>query len=182
VVRSASLPLRLSQARKVDLRNAHFHKDACSSEAQFRDSASFDKIQFHGSGIGFVNAQFQSDPSLAGATAICSRHHKHVWLWPDPWRTELPSTEGAVDVLARAHQDAVWRLHRAGNELRSLLREYFPAFLEVFATQEGGVTCREARAILAVAPTPASGAALTRPRIRAALRRCGRIYHIEAWT
>jgi transposase len=32
----------------------------------------------------------------------------------------------AVTGLARAHQDAVWRLHRAGNELRSLLWEYFP--------------------------------------------------------
>jgi hypothetical protein len=88
----------------------------------------------------------------------------------------------AVTVLARAHQDAVWRLHRAGNELRSLLREYFPAFLAIFAKQEGGVTCREARAILAIAPTPAAAARLTCPRIRAALKRCGRIYHLDTWT
>jgi hypothetical protein len=42
----------------------------------------------------------------------------------------------SVTVLARAHQDAVWRLQRAGNELRSLLREYFPAFLEIFASKK----------------------------------------------
>jgi hypothetical protein len=88
----------------------------------------------------------------------------------------------AVTVLARAHQDAVWRLHRVGNELRSLLREYFPAFLEIFAKQEGGITCREARAILAIASTPGAAAKLTGPRIRAALKRCGRIYHLDAWT
>jgi hypothetical protein len=35
----------------------------------------------------------------------------------------------AVAVLARAHQDATWRRTRTSNELRSLLREYFPTFL-----------------------------------------------------
>ena len=88
----------------------------------------------------------------------------------------------AVTVLARAQQDAVWRVHRTGNELRSVLREYYPAFLELFATQEGGVSCREARAILAIAPTPTAAARLSRPQIRAALKRSGRIYHLQAWT
>jgi transposase len=31
----------------------------------------------------------------------------------------------SITVLARAHQDATWRRTRAGNELQSLLREYF---------------------------------------------------------
>ncbi|MET8386498.1 IS110 family transposase [Streptosporangium canum] len=88
----------------------------------------------------------------------------------------------AVTVLARAQQDAVWRVHRTGNELRSVLREYYPAFLELFATQEGGVSCREARAILAIAPTPAKAARLSRPQIRAALKHSGRIYHLQSWT
>jgi transposase len=88
----------------------------------------------------------------------------------------------ALAVLARAQQDAVWRVHRTGNELRSVLREYFPAFLELFAGQDGGVTCREARAILAIAPTPATAGRLTRPQIRAALKRSGRVYHLDAWT
>jgi hypothetical protein len=87
-------------------------------------------------------------------------------------------------VLARAHQDAVWRVHRTGNKLRSILREYFLAFLAflaVFAGQEGGVTCREARAILKIAPTPAAAHALTIAELHAALKGCGRIYHLHAW-
>jgi hypothetical protein len=43
-----------------------------------------------------------------------------------PVDTELAQS---ITVLARAHQDATWRRNRAGNELRSLLREYFPGFL-----------------------------------------------------
>jgi transposase len=39
----------------------------------------------------------------------------------------------AIAVLARAHRDAVWRRTRASNELRSLLRDYYPAFLAAFA-------------------------------------------------
>jgi transposase len=88
----------------------------------------------------------------------------------------------ALAVLARAQQDAVWRVHRTGNELRSMLREYYPAFLELFAGQDGGVTCREARAILAIAPTPHKAATLTRAQIRAALKRSGRTYHLDTWT
>ncbi|MER5325888.1 IS110 family transposase [Streptosporangium roseum] len=60
----------------------------------------------------------------------------------------------ALTVLARARQGAVWRVHRTGNELRSVLREYYPAFLELFAAQDGGGICREARATLAIAPAP----------------------------
>ncbi|GII62874.1 hypothetical protein Skr01_29590 [Sphaerisporangium krabiense] len=63
-----------------------------------------------------------------------------------------------------------------------MLREYYPAFLQLFAGQDGGVTCREARAILAIAPTPATAAKLTRPQIRAALKRSGRVHHLDTWT
>lgn len=35
----------------------------------------------------------------------------------------------AIRVLARAQQDAVWSRQRLGNEIRSLLKEYFPAAL-----------------------------------------------------
>ena len=42
-----------------------------------------------------------------------------------PADTELAQS---ITVLARAHQDATWRRTRAGNELRSLLREYYPGF------------------------------------------------------
>ncbi|MGC4750585.1 IS110 family transposase [Micromonospora sp. DT201] len=80
----------------------------------------------------------------------------------------------AVAVLARAHQDATWRRTRASNELRSLLREYFPGFLDAFAGRKGYLTSPDARAVLAIAATPAEAAKLSRVRITAALRRGGR--------
>ncbi|GGK94345.1 hypothetical protein GCM10012284_30470 [Mangrovihabitans endophyticus] len=43
----------------------------------------------------------------------------------------------AIAVLARAHQDATWRRTRASNELRSLLREFYPAFLDTFVGRRG---------------------------------------------
>ncbi|TCJ31468.1 IS110 family transposase [Parafrankia sp. BMG5.11] len=80
----------------------------------------------------------------------------------------------AVGVLARAQQDAVWHRTRIANELRSLLREYYPAFLTLFAGKPSGVADPVARAVLAVASTPAAAARCSRPRFAAALRRAGR--------
>src|SRR4051794_12744185 len=62
----------------------------------------------------------------------------------------------AIRVLARAHQDAVWDRMQAANKLRSLLREYYPAFLATFED----LSSREARATLPLAPAPAAGARL----------------------
>lgn len=94
-----------------------------------------------------------------------------------PMHRRLPADTDLVRqiaVLARAHQDATWRRSRASNELRSLLREYFPGFLQAFAARPGKLTSPEARALLAVAPTPATAAALSKPQIAAALRRAGK--------
>lgn len=78
----------------------------------------------------------------------------------------------SIAVLARAAQDAAWRRTRATQGLRSLLREYYPTFLDAFAgTVHTNLAKPEARAVLAIAPTPQQGAKLTRPRIIAALRR-----------
>ena len=81
----------------------------------------------------------------------------------------------AIAVLARAQQDAVWRRSKATNELRSMLREYYPAFLDTFAGKSAtNLATPQARAILAIAPTPAHAARLTKARVAAALRRAGR--------
>jgi hypothetical protein len=80
----------------------------------------------------------------------------------------------SITMLARAHQDASWRRTRAGNEPRSLLREYDPGLLRTFADRSGGITAPEARALLAIVPTPAKAARLSQPQIVAALRRAGR--------
>ncbi len=91
---------------------------------------------------------------------------------PLPADTELAR---AIAVLARAHQDATWRRTRASNELRSLLREYHPGFLGAFAGGSAtNLATADARAVLAITPTPAAAAKLTKARIVAALRRGGR--------
>ncbi|MFD3820754.1 IS110 family transposase [Streptomyces rubiginosohelvolus] len=88
----------------------------------------------------------------------------------------------AIAVLARAQQDAVWDRTRAHNRLRSHLREYYPAALEAFADKRERLLVREARAILAVAPTPGEAARLTRSRLKAAIARAGRQRRIDAET
>jgi transposase len=102
--------------------------------------------------------------------------HAHRRL---PADTELARS---IAVLARAHQDAVWRRGRAANELRSLLHEYFPVFLHAFADRPDGIAAAEARAVLAIASTPAKAARLTKPQILAALRRAGRQRGLTAYT
>lgn len=86
----------------------------------------------------------------------------------------------AIAVLARAQQDAVWDRTQAHNKLRSLLREYYPAFLAAFRDARGGIMRPEARAILAAAPTPAAAAALSVDQIAELLRQAGRQRGINA--
>ncbi|MFC9609075.1 IS110 family transposase [Streptomyces niveus] len=86
----------------------------------------------------------------------------------------------AVAVLARAQQDAVWNRQQVCNQLRSLLREYFPAFLEAFKDKPGGLARPDARRILAVAPTPALAAKLPLWRLTAMMKWAGRRRNIEA--
>jgi transposase len=90
---------------------------------------------------------------------------------PLPADSELAQ---AIAVLARAQQDAVWERTCAHNKLRSLLREYYPGILAAFADKRDGLLRPEARAVLAAAPTPAAGAALSKPQLRALLTRAGR--------
>ena len=86
----------------------------------------------------------------------------------------------AIAVLARAHQDAIWARHTAHHRLRSLLREFYPTFLVVFTSRFPlGIASPEARAVLAIAPTPAGAAKLAVSRIAAALRRAGRSRGID---
>ncbi|HZM77974.1 MAG TPA: IS110 family transposase [Candidatus Limnocylindrales bacterium] len=79
-----------------------------------------------------------------------------------------------IAVLARAHQDATWRRTKASNELRSALREYYPGFLDAFVNKSDFLVSNDARAALAIAPTPATAAKLTKTRIATTLRKAGR--------
>jgi Transposase len=86
----------------------------------------------------------------------------------------------AITVLARTHQDATWRRTKAVQELRTHLREYYPGFLQAFAAAAvTNLASADARAVLAIAPTPAAGARLNTARICAALRRGGRCRNID---
>jgi archaeosine-15-forming tRNA-guanine transglycosylase len=82
----------------------------------------------------------------------------------------------AVRVLARAHQSAIWSRQRQVNALRSALREYYPAALEAFGTD---LASHDAIAVLAIAPGPDAGRALSRSKIAAALRQAGRQRNID---
>jgi transposase len=76
----------------------------------------------------------------------------------------------AVRALARQHQEAIWAQQQTTCRLRSVLTEFYPQALVAFPK----LTHRAALEILAMAPTPATAEQLTRRRITAGLRRCGR--------
>ena len=69
---------------------------------------------------------------------------------------------GAVKVLARAHQSMIWNRRRQANQLRSVLREFYPAALAAF----DDLTSSDAVEVLRMAPAPAVGQALSRSQDR----------------
>jgi len=95
-----------------------------------------------------------------------------------PADTELAQ---AIAVLARAGQDAAWHRQQMSNQLRSLLREYFPAALDAFAGTKAGLASADARTILTAAPTPAVAAKLTKAQLRRLLITAGRQRNIDTW-
>jgi transposase len=114
----------------------------------------------------------KSDPGDAHVLAEIIRtdrdHHRPVA--GDSERAEV------VKTLARTHQTMIWTRQRQTNQLRSMLREFYPAALAAFSEDLAG---RDAIAVLAVAPTPTLGQSLTKPRIVAVLRRAGRQRNLE---
>ncbi len=118
----------------------------------------------------------KSDPGDALVLANILRTDMHAHR-PLPGDSDLAR---AIAVLARAQQDVVWNRQQAANQLRSLLREYYPAALEAFGVWQNGLCRPEARELLKAAPTPARAARLTRTQISAALKRAGRQRGIEA--
>ncbi|WP_326693217.1 IS110 family transposase (plasmid) [Streptomyces sp. NBC_01795] len=118
----------------------------------------------------------KSDPgdALVLANVLRTDMHAHRRL-PDD--TDLAR---AIAVLARAQQNSLWNRQQLANQLRLLLREYYPAALDAFAKWTNGLCRPEAREPLKTAPTPAQAARLTRSQIIAALKRSGRKRGIEA--
>ncbi|MFM9612102.1 IS110 family RNA-guided transposase [Streptomyces niveiscabiei] len=118
----------------------------------------------------------KSDPGDALVLANILRTDMHAHR-PLPDDSDLGR---AIAVLARAQQDSLWNRQQLANQLRSLLREYYPAALDAFAAWTNGLCRPEARELLKAAPTPHRAARLTRTQLRAALKRAGRQRGIEA--
>ena len=113
----------------------------------------------------------KSDPGDAKVLADLARTDAHNHR-PVAGDSELAE---AVKVLARAHQSMIWTRQRQTNQLRSSLREFYPAALDAFDDLAG----RDCLAVLAIAPTPTVGRQLSRSKIAAALRRGGRQRRID---
>lgn len=113
----------------------------------------------------------KSDPGDARVLAELARldGHNHRRVAGDSDLAE------AVKVLARAHQSMIWTRTRHTNQMRSALREFYPAALDAFEDLAGG----DAMAVLAIAPTPTLGGGLSRSKIASALRRGGRRRRVE---
>ena len=109
----------------------------------------------------------KSDPGDAKVLADLVRTDRHNHR-PVAGDSELAE---AVKVLARTHQSLVWTRRRQINQLRSLLREFYPGALAAFGTEVGS---RDALAVLQLAPTPTLGRQLSRAKLAAALTRAGR--------
>jgi transposase len=116
----------------------------------------------------------KSDPGDAKVLADLARTDVHNHR-PVSGDSELAE---AVKVLARAHQSLVWSRQRQTNQLRSTLREFYPAAIDAFDELASG----DALAVLAAAPTPEQGRRLSRSKIAAALRRGGRQRNIDRRT
>src|SRR5680860_520949 len=113
----------------------------------------------------------KSDPGDAKVLADLARTDSHNHR-PVAGDSELAE---AVKILARAHQGLIWTRQRQLNQLRSTLREFYPGALEAFPELGHG----DALAVLALAPTPVLGRALSRSKLAAALRRGGRQRRVE---
>lgn len=86
----------------------------------------------------------------------------------------------ALAALARAQQDITWNRQQISNQLRSLLREHYPAALAAIKSWKNGLRRPEAHQLLKLAPTPAKAARLTCTQLQAALKRAGRQRGIPA--
>jgi Transposase/Transposase IS116/IS110/IS902 family len=114
----------------------------------------------------------KSDPGDAKVLADMVRTGRHNHR-PVAGDSDLAA---AVKTLARAHQSMIWARRRHASQLRSALREFYPAALAAF----DDLTSGDAVEVLRVAPAPALGQALSRAKIAAALRRGGRQRRVDA--
>ncbi|AFM19027.1 transposase [Mycolicibacterium chubuense NBB4] len=117
----------------------------------------------------FGQAGGKSDPGDAAVLAHILRTDRHL-------HRRMPANTnqaGAVKVLARQHQEAIWALHQTVSRLRSVLLEFYPQALQAFPNLKHYA----ATTVLAAAPTPGDAQKLTKTRVTSLLRRSGRGNH-----
>jgi transposase len=115
----------------------------------------------------------KSDAADAKVLADLVRTDRHLHR---PIAADTDCAE-ALKVLSRAHKDLIWRRQDQVNHLRSALREYYPAVLAIFGNE---LAHPGAVAVLALAPTPEQGRALSTGDIAARLRQAGRECNVQA--
>ncbi len=113
----------------------------------------------------------KSDPGDARVLADMVRTdaHQHRPVAADSDLAE------AIKLVARSHQSAIWSRRRLANQVRSALREYYPAAQEAF----DDLIHTDAVSVLVIAPTPELGKALSLSKIASALRRGGRQLNVD---
>lgn len=113
----------------------------------------------------------KSDPGDAKVLADMVRTdaHQHRPVAADSDLAE------AIKLVARSHQSAIWSRRRLANQVRSALREFYPAALEAFDE----LTHTDAVSVLAIASTPELGKTISQAKIASALRRGGRQLNID---
>ena len=113
----------------------------------------------------------KSDPGDAKVLADMVRTdaHQHRPVAADSDLAE------AIKLVARAHQSAIWSRRRLANQVRSALREFYPAAQVAF----DDLTHSDAVSVLAIAPTPELGKGLSLSKIASALRRGGRQLNVD---
>jgi transposase len=107
------------------------------------------------------------------AEIVRTDRHNHRRLPEDSQQAE------AIQVLARAHKNAIWTRQQLANQLRSALVEFYPGALAAFGED---LDAAETLAILKLAWTPVLGRQLLLAKIHSTLRRAGRQRYLETRT
>ncbi len=113
----------------------------------------------------------KSDPADAKMLADLVRtdRHNHRLIAEDSTLVR------SIKALARAHQSLIWSRTRTSNQLRAVLQSFYPAAVVAFKD----LTSHDAVGVLATAPTPTLGLALSRSKLKAALKRGGRQRYLD---
>lgn len=120
--------------------------------------------------------------AMAPANILRTDRHLHRRLPEDS------ALARSITVLTLAYQGAVWPPTKVVQELRARLRESYPGsrLRSPPGPAQGGLSITQqavgdARAVLAIAPSPAKGLMMWKARVETALRRGGRQRRVRVW-